>query len=111
MISCWISCLVMARVGVAKSFTPQPLNPAFLQRNNIPQTTMASARKLVTTEVRGGKIGAEFNDFAHIQNIETAAISRIIVRHDVYIHSLTVRHFIGKCPWALTNPTDFRCIM
>lgn len=72
---------------------------------------MASARKLVTTEVRGGKIGVEFNDLAHIQNIETASISRIIVGHDVYINSLTVRHFVGKCPWALTNPTDLRSIM
>lgn len=70
-----------------------PLNPAFPQH---PATTMSSDRNLVTTEARGTSYGTFFNDLALIDDIENAAISRILVGHAAYITSLTVRRPANK---------------
>lgn len=51
---------------------------------------MISTRKLTATDSYGIEDGADFNDLVGIPNINTTAISRIVVRHNQHIASLTV---------------------
>lgn len=51
---------------------------------------MQSTRNLTTTGSYGYELGADFDDLVGIPNINTTAISRMVVTHDQHIESLTV---------------------
>lgn len=51
---------------------------------------MASTRSLIRTESCGPSNMKHFSDRGDITNINTTAISRIVVTHDDFIRSLTV---------------------
>lgn len=51
---------------------------------------MTLTRNLTTTGTYGMESGTDFTDLDGIPNINTAAISRIVVTHNSHIQSLTV---------------------